>query len=1067
MDVNYTASTSAGVQDHFMDVALNSTFTNFVSGYQNISLGIPVNAGAQVFSLSGLNASTTYFVRIKAVDGAGCESSYSTTLTQATDCNAETLPTAIQNFSTFTGTAPNPLCWSEKTGTLAASSTLSGSTSAWLNKSSGFANISSANMGASINLYSTKNDWIISQPIDLGNSSGNYRMRYKYAVTSYNGTTAQTTLSTHKVDIVISTNGGQTWSNANILKSYTGSGTYSNTGLEETIDLSAYTGLIKIAFVATTTATSPDIDFHIDDFIVEQTPAPTITAVTSSNACGGNTKIVITGIDMNNITAATIGSQSILPFDSTSSTRLVKTIATPLNGTTSIANNIATATNATNITFTNAPALSVDSNNFTICNGSSATVNVTSTLTDFTSYSWSPASGVSGSTSAIFNPTTTTTYTLSASNSGTGCVNSLTRTVTVDALPSAITLSQGRTTAKCFSDLDSLVVSGGTIGSTLNVGPNSPIIGSTSTSSITSQHTKFNALVPITLVSLDFYPTASIGSTYVIRINNSSGTAIFTSPNIISSVTGGTTAQKVTLNASIPIGNDYQILLSTNPGASRNTSGATFPYSNSFISITGNTFDPTYHYFLYNWEVSNINSATFAWSPTIGLFTNRAMTTAYTGTSVNKVYARPSATQKYYLTATNGACTRRDSIVDSIKNASNLITLASANTTGAVEQCTDASGWTYYASAAKPDEWLFGIHKNGNTFTATVDINVDNTNKYQKSTSSNGANQEHASYIMSRYWNATLSSGSIASNSSVKVRFFIDPQDITDLLDERDDDYDVLKNTTNTGTYAVKSGFEWFKTIASTYSPTNWNGNTHSGSIVKLTEDAVGTLNGQTYVELSGITSFSGGTGGAAFGPTSNGLFNNGGVVGLPVTWNQVDVHVLEQGNELHWSTSSEQNTSHFEVEYSEDAVHYNKASGDIPAAGNSSITQQYQFLHENEVRPWLYYRIKQVDLDGKVDYSKIVIAKRATKLPDFKVVIYPIPLIEGELKLDIHSIAQTEIQIRVIDLLGKEVYREKIASKGYRTMHQLQLDHLPKGQYQIQVDNSVFSHQQRLVLMK
>jgi hypothetical protein len=298
------------------------------------------------------------------------------------------------------------------------------------------------------------------------------------------------------------------------------------------------------------------------------------------------------------------------------------------------------------------------------------------------------------------------------------------------------------------------------------------------------------------------------------------------------------------------------------------------------------------------------------------------------------------------------------------------------------------------------------------------------------------------------------------------VRFFIDPQDITDLLDERDDDYDDLKNTTNTGTFAVKSGFEWFKTVASTYSPTNWNGNTHSGTIVKLTEDAVATLNGQTYVELSGITSFSGGSGGAAFGPTSNGLFNNAGVVGLPVTWHKVDVQTLENGNEVVWSTSSEQNTSHFEVEYSDDAVQFYKVSKNIPAAGNSSTAQYYKFLHESEMKPWLYYRVKQVDLDGKIDYSKIVIAKRASKLPDFKVLIYPIPLIEGDLTLDIHSLAQTEIQIQIIDLLGKEVYREKVPSKGYRTQHQLQLDHLPKGQYQIQIDNSIFSHQQRLVLL-
>jgi hypothetical protein len=463
-------------------------------------------------------------------------------------------------------------------------STFGTSVSDWI--ADGFLN-SGTSGAANMNIYAARgSEWIISPYFTLPSSV--HRASYKVGATQFGTTTAPTTSweSDDFVEVLISTSN----SNWTVLKTYNNTNVPTNLGQIDEVDLSAYSGqTVRIAFRAFegTSNGSADIDFFIDDFTIEQTPAPTITSVTSSNQCGGSTKIVITGTDMSSISSATIGSQSLLPFDSTSSIRLVKTVTTPLNGTTSITNNVGTATNATTITFTNAPALSVDSNNFTICSGSSANVNITSTLTDYTSYTWSPATGVSGSTTATFNPTTTTTYTLNATNSGTGCVNSLTRTVTVDALPSAITLSQGRTTAKCFSALDSLEVSGGTIGSTLNVGPNSPIIGSTSTSSITSLHTKFNALVPITLVSLDFYPTASIGSTYVIRINNSSGTAIFTSPNIISSVTGGTTAQKVILNASIPIGNDYQILLSTNPGASRNTSGATFPYSNSFIFEIG------------------------------------------------------------------------------------------------------------------------------------------------------------------------------------------------------------------------------------------------------------------------------------------------------------------------------------------------------------------------------------------------------------------------------------------------------------------------------------------------
>src|SRR5690606_9078247 len=73
----------------------------------------------------------------------------------------------------------------------------------------------------------------------------------------------------HRVRVVVSTDGGATWSDTNVIKTYTGPGSYSNTGENEMITLN-YSGVVKIAFVATTTSTSPDTDFHIDDFIIEE-----------------------------------------------------------------------------------------------------------------------------------------------------------------------------------------------------------------------------------------------------------------------------------------------------------------------------------------------------------------------------------------------------------------------------------------------------------------------------------------------------------------------------------------------------------------------------------------------------------------------------------------------------------------------------------------------------------------------------------------------------------------------------------------------------------------------------
>ena len=138
--------------------------------------------------------------------------------------------------------------------------------------STGFANTGS-NVGVKTNLYGTDtDDWLISQPINLGNTAGVYRVKYDMAVTSYDGSTVQSTLGTHIVRVIISTDGGSTWSLSNAIKTYTSTGSYSNTGQTEYINLTSYSGVVKIAFVATTSSTSPDIDFHIDNFTIEQIP---------------------------------------------------------------------------------------------------------------------------------------------------------------------------------------------------------------------------------------------------------------------------------------------------------------------------------------------------------------------------------------------------------------------------------------------------------------------------------------------------------------------------------------------------------------------------------------------------------------------------------------------------------------------------------------------------------------------------------------------------------------------------------------------------------------------------
>jgi len=103
----------------------------------------------------------------------------------------------------------------------------------------------------------------------------------------------------------------------------------------------------------------------------------------------------------------------------------------------------------------------------------------------------------------------------------------------------------------------------------------------------------------------------------------------------------------------------------------------------------------------------------------------------------------------------------------------------------------------------------------------------------------------------------------------------------------------------------------------------------------------------------------------------------------LPVKWG--DVFAKRNQNdavEIHWATLTEINNNFFEVEKSNNGFDWVEA-GKVKGGGNQSIKNSYNFLVDGPA--FSYYRIKQVDYDGKFDYSKVVsieLEKEATFTP-------------------------------------------------------------------------------------
>jgi hypothetical protein len=739
------------------------------------------------------------------------------------------------------------------------------------------------------------------------------------------------------------------------------------------------------------------------------------------------------------------------------------------------------------------PAITPSASPATICQGQSSALNVTSTNASYT-YAWSHSLGT-GATKSV-TPMANTTYSVSATdNSGgtyDGCSATGTINVVVNQTPSPITFDQSDTTFGCANSVKQIIPSGGLLsfsnvsgtGTAANTTTTHPNVfndyyenAKTQMIFLASELTAMGMVANSIIDTLSYDISATNTGTYPSLDNFSINAGLTTTsvlattspwialPNVvygpITSLTvpvglfkfplstpivwDGTSNLAIEINKFDDITNSGLTYYTTNPiGTNSTTTTARYGYTEADNAAITNANPTTVSTQRPNIIFSHKKALNNVWSPTTGLYTNSAGTTAYTGTNKDTIYANPTSTTKYYYTATDPGtgCFAIDSITDSITSSATNVTLASATVSGCVPQCTEGSGWTYYTNPSTPSNYIFAINKGATGMTGeTISVEVLGSNP--SSTSSAGINQQHGSYLMKRGWDVT---GTVPTGS-VSVRFFYDPADTTSVNTDRDAGFAAL----SAGSLAVKTGFEWFKSTGTPYNA-SWRalvvGNKFPSSHVKLIP-TFGSINGVNYVEFSGITSFSGGSGGSGFGPPSS-----GGGVGLPVTWAGFDAVAKESGNDLTWKTASEVNTSHFEVEYSYDGINYNKSAIKVPAAGSSQTMQTYNYTHK-DVSTFVYYRIKQVDMDSRFDYSATKLVKR-TDAKTFQVSVYPIPVLDDQvLNVEVKAIDKSDLFITILDMNGRIVKsRTTKPTTNSILVEKINVSNLSNGLYQVVIQN-------------
>ncbi len=178
-------------------------------------------------------------------------------------------------------------------------------------------------------------------------------------------------------------------------------------------------------------------------------------------------------------------------------------------------------------------------------------------------------------------------------------------------------------------------------------------------------------------------------------------------------------------------------------------------------------------------------------------------------------------------------------------------------------------------------------------------------------------------------------------------------------------------------------------------------------------------------------------------------LTATGGALPVSVT----DFKGIRQGsiNLLSWTTATEINNTGFELQRSVDGTNFSALAfiTSKAANGNSNGSLTYTFADSKSLTTGLYYRLKQIDKDGKSTLSPVVFIKgiKATKLE--LVSVYPNPVAET-LNLSVASPKADKVTFMVSDLAGKVIMTKLTSVNNGDNNIQLNVSSLAKGTYTI-----------------
>lgn len=185
----------------------------------------------------------------------------------------------------------------------------------------------------------------------------------------------------------------------------------------------------------------------------------------------------------------------------------------------------------------------------------------------------------------------------------------------------------------------------------------------------------------------------------------------------------------------------------------------------------------------------------------------------------------------------------------------------------------------------------------------------------------------------------------------------------------------------------------------------------------------------------------------------------------VPVELSSFSASVTLNNVELNWTTATETNNFGFSIERRSEESEFEEI-GFVKGNGTSTLINSYSFIDLKPLSGVVYYRLKQIDLDGSINYSNEVLADNTGLIEGFRLLgNYPNPF-NPSTTISFTLAEKENVRVLVRDILGSEVVEifKGIAAPGINRLQWNGTNFM--GQtvnsgvyfYTVEVNNKVYS---------